>query len=159
MEVSTIRFRLDAEAVEVDVAPDTPLVYVLRNDLDRPGTRFGCGQGSCGSCMVMLDGRAVNSCDTPMWAVQGREVTTVQGLGTPQRPHPVQQAFVELQAAQCGYCINGIMVSVAALRQGGDPVTQAQLQQALSRHLCRCGTHWRILRAARRALGLPEEAA
>ena len=159
MTQAPIRFRLNAAAVEVDAAPDTPLLYVLRNEMGLPGTRFGCGAGSCGSCMVMLDGRAVNSCDTPMWAVSGHEVSTVEGLGTPHQPHPVQQAFIDLQAAQCGYCINGIMMSVAALRERDAPVTEAQLQEALSRHLCRCGTHWRILRAARQALGLAPEPA
>ena len=156
MSGETLRFRLNGDDREVEVPPGTQLLYVLRNDLGLPGTRFGCGEGSCGSCMVLLDGHAVNSCDTPMWAVQGHDVTTVEGLGTPRQPHPVQQAFMELQAAQCGYCINGIMMSVQALRERGQPVTEAQLQEALSRHLCRCGTHWRILRAARRALGMPE---
>lgn len=150
-----IPFRINGQAVHAAVDADTPLLYVLRNDLQLKGTRFGCGVGACGSCTVLLDGRAVSSCDTPMWAVQGREVTTVEGLGTPERPHPVQQAFVDLQAAQCGYCINGIMLSVAALQQQGAP-SEAGLQAALSRHLCRCGTHLRILQAARQALQLAQ---
>jgi len=149
-----IRFKLNGGEVEIGAGPDTPLLYVLRNDLGASGTRFGCGAGACGSCMVLLDGRPVNSCDTPLSAIEGHQVTTVEGLGTPARPHPVQQAFLELQAAQCGYCINGIMISVAALRERREPVTEAQLQEALSRHLCRCGTHGRILQAARKALGL-----
>lgn len=154
MSERLIRFRLNGGEAELEADADTPLLYALRNDLGVRGTRFGCGAGACGSCMVMLDGRPVNSCNTPLWAAEGHEVTTVEGLGTPARPHPVQQAFIELQAAQCGYCINGIIISVAALRARDEAVSEAQLQEALSRHLCRCGTHWRILRAARQALGL-----
>ena len=133
---------------------ETRLLHVLRNDLQLKGTRFGCAAGACGSCTVLLDGRAVTSCNTPLWAVQGRDVTTVEGLGTPGQPHPVQQAFIDLQAAQCGYCINGILMSVAALLASAEPVSEAALQTALARHLCRCGTHLRILQAARRVLGL-----
>jgi aerobic-type carbon monoxide dehydrogenase small subunit (CoxS/CutS family) len=156
MTQAMLGFTVNGTARRAAVDPDTPLIYVLRNDLQLKGTRPGCGAGACGSCMVMLDGRAVNSCDTPMWAVAGHEVTTVEGLGAPDAPHPVQQAFVDLQAAQCGYCINGIMLSIAALRERGGVIDEAALQTALSRHLCRCGTHMRILRAARRALDLEE---
>lgn len=159
MSERLIRFRLNGGEAELEADADTPLLYALRNDLGVRGTRFGCGAGACGSCMVMLDGRPVNSCNTPLWAAEGHEVTTVEGLGTPARPHPVQQAFIELQAAQCGYCINGIIISVAALRARDEAVSEAQLQEALSRHLCRCGTHWRILRAARQALGLSPQPA
>lgn len=147
-------FSVNGRPVEVAAGDDTALLHVLRNDLQLKGTRFGCGAGACGSCTVLLDGQAVQSCDTPLWAVAGREVTTVEGLGTPDAPHPVQQAFVELQAAQCGYCINGLMMSVAALARRTPAATEADLQAALSRHLCRCGTHWRIVQAARRALGI-----
>lgn len=150
----TTRFSVNGHPVEAAAGSDTPLLHVLRNDLQLKGTRFGCGAGACGSCTVLLDGHAVNSCDTPLWAVAGREVTTVEGLGTPEAPHPVQQAFLELQAAQCGYCINGLMMSVAALSRRSPAATEADLQAALARHLCRCGTHWRIVQAARRALGL-----
>ena len=143
---------VNGRKARVSVDPDTPLLYVLRNDLNLKGTRFGCGTGECGSCTVMLDGHAVQSCDTPMWAVQNRSITTVEGLGTPEQPHPVQQAFLEEQAAQCGYCINGMMVSIAALLDKTDEPSDAQLLAALDRHLCRCGTHMRILRAARRAV-------
>lgn len=156
MPPPAIPFRVNGQEAHAAVDADTPLLYVLRNDLQLKGTRFGCGAGACGSCTVLLDGRAVNSCDTPMWAVQDREVTTVEGLGTPERPHPVQQAFVDLQAAQCGYCINGIMLSVAALLQQQAAPSEAALQAALSRHLCRCGTHLRILQAARQALQLAQ---
>lgn len=159
MTVAPIIFRVNGSETRVALDRDTPLLHVLRNDLQLKGTRFGCGAGACGSCTVLLDGRAVTSCDTPLWAVQGQEITTVEGLGTPDLPHPVQQAFVDLQAAQCGYCINGILMSVAALRAKTEPPTEAALQAALSRHLCRCGTHLRILQAARRALGLQPPAA
>jgi aerobic-type carbon monoxide dehydrogenase small subunit (CoxS/CutS family) len=135
----------------VNVDADTALLYVLRNDLGLKGTRPGCAAGACGSCTVMLDGRAVQSCDTPMSAVIERAITTVEGLGTFERPHPVQQAFLDLQAAQCGYCINGMMVSVAALLAVTPEPSEAQLRTALKRHLCRCGTQLRILQAARRA--------
>jgi nicotinate dehydrogenase subunit A len=130
--------------------PATPLVYILRNDLKLKGTRFGCGSGHCGSCTVLMDGNAVQSCDTPLWAAAGREITTIEGLGGRQ-PHPLIAAFVEEQALQCGYCINGIVMAAAALlRRNPDP-DDAQIAAALDRHLCRCGTHVRILRAIRRA--------
>lgn len=154
MTASVIRFTVNDTPVQSTAAADTPLLYVLRNDLQLKGTRFGCGAGACGSCTVLVDGRALNSCETPLWSVRGRHVTTVEGLGTPDRPHAVQQAFVDLQAAQCGYCINGLMMSVAALALRPTPPTEDDLQAALVRHLCRCGTHMRILQAARRALHL-----
>ena len=152
---SSIAFSVNGSGVSVAVDADTPLLYVLRNDLKLKGTRFGCGAGGCGSCTVLLDGRAVTSCDTPMWSVQDRSITTVEGLGTPEQPHPVQQAFIDSQAAQCGYCINGIMVSVAALLEQDAVPSEEALQAALARHLCRCGTHMRIVHAARQALQLP----
>lgn len=137
-------------ALEAD--PGTPLVYVLRNDLKLKGTRFGCGTGHCGSCTVLMDGNAVQSCDTPLWAAAGREITTIEGLGGSQ-PHPLIAAFVEEQALQCGYCINGIVMAAAALLQKNPDPDDAQIAAALERHLCRCGTHVRILRAIRRAAG------
>jgi nicotinate dehydrogenase subunit A len=148
------RLEVNGEQCIVSAAPATPLLYVLRNDLQLKGTRFGCGSGACGSCTVHVDGRAVQSCDTPVWSVEGRAVTTVEGLGTPRSPHPVQQAFIDEQAAQCAYCINGIMMSVAALLAHTPEPSDAELMEALNRHLCRCGTHLRILRAARRAVAL-----
>jgi aerobic-type carbon monoxide dehydrogenase small subunit (CoxS/CutS family) len=154
MPAQAIPLHVNGRATIATVEADTKLVYFLRIDLQLKGTRFGCGAGACGSCTVLLDGRAVNSCDTPMWAVQGHEVTTVEGLGAPERPHSVQQAFIDFQAAQCGYCINGIMMSVAGLLQQDVVPSDAVLRAALSRHLCRCGAHWRILKAARQALGL-----
>ena len=160
MTHSPITFRVNGRDTSAELDGETRLLHVLRNDLQLKGTRFGCGGGACGSCSVLLDGRAVTSCNTPLWAVQGRDVTTVEGLGTSGQPHPVQQAFIDLQAAQCGYCINGILMSVAALlapvapAEPAEPVSEAALQTALARHLCRCGTHLRILQAARRVLGL-----
>lgn len=152
---AAVRLRVNGRAVDVQADGQTPLLHVLRNDLGLKGTRFGCGAGACGSCTVLVAGRPVQSCDLPLWSVQDQDVTTVEGLGTPQQPHPVQQAFLDLQAAQCGYCIDGILVTVAALHSGQAPVTEQALQAALSRHLCRCGSHMRILAAARHALGLP----
>ena len=130
--------------------PAMPLVYALRNDLKLKGTRFGCGTGHCGSCTVLMDGKAVQSCDTPLWAAAGREITTIEGLGG-ARPHPLITAFVEEQALQCGYCINGIVMAAAALLRNNPDPDDAQITAALDRHLCRCGTHVRILRAIRRA--------
>jgi nicotinate dehydrogenase subunit A len=150
---------VNGRPASVTVDPDTPLLYVLRNDLKLKGTRFGCGVGSCGSCTVMLDGHAVQSCDVPMWSVHERSVTTVEGLGTPDHPHPIQQAFIDEQAAQCGYCINGMMLSLASLLQKCPNPSDEALLGALERHLCRCGTHMRILKAARRAVALMAEAA
>ncbi len=159
MPAAVMHFRLNGQPVQLTGEGDTPLLHLLRNQLQLKGTRFGCGAGACGSCTVLVDGRAVQSCDLPASAVDGCELTTVEGLGSAQHLHPVQQAFLALQAAQCGYCINGVMMSVAALLQRPEPPDEEALQTALSRHLCRCGTHMRILRAARRALGLPEDPA
>jgi nicotinate dehydrogenase subunit A len=145
LTVNGTRHRVRAE-------PSTPLLYILRQDLQLKGVRFGCGAGHCGSCTVQIDGRAVQSCDLPLEALGSGVVTTIEGLGTAATPHPVQQAFVDEQAAQCGYCINGIMMSVAALIEHNPAPDDAELLRALDRHLCRCGTHVRILRAARRAI-------
>jgi aerobic-type carbon monoxide dehydrogenase small subunit (CoxS/CutS family) len=159
MPAAVTDFHLNGQPVQVAGDGDVPLLHVLRNHLQLKGTRFGCGAGACGSCTVLVDGRAVQSCDLPTSAAQGCDITTVEGLGGAGRLHPVQRAFLDLQAAQCGYCINGVMMSVAALLQRPEPPTEEALQAALSRHLCRCGTHMRILRASRRALGLPEDPA
>jgi nicotinate dehydrogenase subunit A len=143
--------RVNGRDCEVRAEPETPLLYVLRNDLKLKATRFGCGEGQCGACRVLMDGNAVTSCDTPLWSAAGHEVTTIEGLGAEGRLHPVQQAFIEEQAIQCGYCIDGIIISaVALLRREKDP-SDAQIAAALERNLCRCGTHVRILRAIRAA--------
>jgi nicotinate dehydrogenase subunit A len=144
-----ITIKVNGAERSVDCAPDTPLAYVLRNDLQLKGTRLGCGTGHCGACTVLMDGNAVQSCDTPLWAAAGREVTTIEGLGG----HPLIAAFVAEQALQCGYCINGVVMSAAALLQKNPRPDDAQIAAALDRHLCRCGTHVRILRAIRRAAG------
>lgn len=135
----------------VRVAADTPLLYVLREDLGLKGPRFGCGTGSCGACFVLLDGQPTSSCDLPVWAAAGKPVTTVEGLGTPEHPHPLQRAFVDEQAAQCGYCISGILVSAAALLAADGSPSEDEVKAALDRNLCRCGSHGRIVRAVLRA--------
>ena len=142
--------RVNGRAREVAAEPNTPLLYILRNDLGLKGTRFGCGVGHCGACTVLVDGNAVQSCDTPLWSASGREITTIEGLGSAEQPHPLQQAFLGEQAAQCGYCINGIIMAAAALLKRTPRPTDAEIAAALDRNLCRCGTHVRILRAIRR---------
>jgi nicotinate dehydrogenase subunit A len=135
---------------EVAAAPDTPLLYVLRNELGLAGVKFGCGLAQCGACTVHVDGKPARSCSIPAGAVTG-PVTTIEGLGTPDRPHRLQAAFVAEQAAQCGYCISGMVMSAAALLKANPRPTDAQIRAALDGNLCRCGTHLRILRAVRRA--------
>jgi nicotinate dehydrogenase subunit A len=135
---------------EVQAAPDTPLLYVLRNELELNGPKFGCGLAQCGACTVHIDGKPARSCSVPVSAVKGK-VTTVEGLGTPEKPHPLQQAFVAEQAAQCGYCANGMIMTAAAFLAQNPKPTEQQIRTALDGNLCRCGTHMRILRAVRRA--------
>lgn len=131
--------------------PSTALLYALRNELGLKGTRFGCGQGLCGACLVLVDGRGVYSCETPVSAAEGKQVTTVEGLGGPARPHPIAKAFIDAQAAQCGYCISGIVIAaVELLSDNGDP-SEAQVRAGLDRNLCRCGAHNRIVRAVMQA--------
>lgn len=147
-----VRFSVNGQAVEVELDSDTLLVYILRNDLKLKGTRFGCGTGNCGSCTVLVDDQSVQSCDIPLWSVEGKQITTIEGLGSNESPHPIQEAFIDEQAAQCGYCINGMMMSLAGLLKRTRHPTDAELLAALDRHLCRCGTHMRILNAARKAI-------
>jgi nicotinate dehydrogenase subunit A len=139
----------------VTAEPGTPLIYVLRNDLQLKGTRFGCGTGVCGCCTVLLDGRGIQSCNTPVSAVERREVTTIEGLGEgpggKAAPHPLQQALIDEQAGQCGYCLTGIIMGAAALLSRNPAPTDAQIRSELDVHLCRCGSYERILRAVRRA--------
>jgi nicotinate dehydrogenase subunit A len=134
-----------------DVAPDTPLLYALRNDAGLNGLRYGCGAAQCGACTVLLDGRAIQSCVTTVAAVGDAEITTLEGLGTAERPHPLQAAFIAEQAAQCGYCTAGMIVSAASLLNSNPQPSEAQIRAALDRNLCRCGTHDRIIRAVQRA--------
>lgn len=149
-----ITFEVNGQRTSVDLPPTTPLMYVLRNDLGHLGVRTGCSVGECGACRVIVDGEAVQSCLTPISEVADRTITTPEGLGGPDDPHPVQQAFLDEQAAQCGYCVNGMIMSVAACVDGPDDVSAEDLVEALDEHLCRCGTHHRMLRAAHRAAGL-----
>jgi len=147
----TFKLRVNGRECEVHTDPSTPLLYILRNDLKLKGTRFGCGEGQCGACSVLMDGNPVQSCDTPLWSVPGHEITTIEGIGSPSKLHPVQQAFVDEQAIQCGYCINGIIIAAVALLQREKNPSDAQIAAALERNLCRCGTHVRIFRAIRAA--------
>ena len=142
----------------VEASPETPLLYILRNDFELNGPKFGCGLGECGACAVLVDGRAVRSCTLSLTAAEGREITTLEGLGTASEPHPVQRAFIEMQAAQCGYCINGMVIATAALLRSNPDPDEADIRQALARNLCRCGTHVEILAAARRAVELTRTA-
>ncbi|MBT8336494.1 MAG: (2Fe-2S)-binding protein [Gemmatimonadetes bacterium] len=149
----TIEIRVNGTTHAVDVDPSTPLLYVLRNDLRLNGPKFGCGAGQCGACMVLVDGAPVPSCVTIVSAVVGAAVTTLAGLGDASQPHPVQVAFLAEQAAQCGFCINGMIVSAAALLDRDPQPSDGSIREALDRCLCRCGTHTRIVRAVRRAAG------
>jgi nicotinate dehydrogenase subunit A len=146
-----IRFRLNGRAVEVDAGPDRSLLDVLRGRLGLTGAHFGCGAGECGACHVMLGDRAVTSCDTPLWSVADKDVTTVEGLGSPANPHPLQRAFIAEQAMQCGYCAAGILISAAALLKQKARPTEAEVRAALDRNLCRCGSQNRMVRAVLRA--------
>jgi len=147
----TYKLRVNGRDCEVRAEPNTPLLYILRNDLKLKGTRFGCGEAQCGACSVLLDGNPVQSCDTPLWSVPGHDITTIEGIGSPSKLHPVQQAFVDEQAIQCGYCIDGIIIAAVALLQREKNPSDAQIAAALERNLCRCGTHVRIFRAIRAA--------
>jgi nicotinate dehydrogenase subunit A len=135
----------------VDAKADTPLLYVLRNALRLVGTRFGCGSGQCGACVVLVDGRPMASCDMPVSFAEGKQITTIEGLGRDGELHPVQRALVAEQAAQCGYCMSGIAVAAAALLAANRKPTEQQVREALDKHLCRCGSHNRVVRAVMRA--------
>ncbi|WP_200826036.1 (2Fe-2S)-binding protein [Kibdelosporangium aridum] len=143
----TFQLTVNGTEVEVTCDRDTPLLYVLRNHLDLKGTRFGCGLGLCGACNVIIDGRAVYSCDTPLWSVAGKEIRTVEGLAD----NPVQRMFVEEQAAQCGYCVSGIVMSATALLEHNPSPDEHEVRTALDNNLCRCGAHNRMVRAVLRA--------
>jgi len=145
--------RVNGSNQTVAAEPETPLLYVLRNDLKLKGARFGCGLGQCGACTVLVDGKPVQSCDFPLSAAAGKSVTTVEGLSQNGQLHPLQQAFVDEQAAQCGYCVTGIIMSAKALLDANPRPSDAEIRTALKGNLCRCGTHQRILRAIHRAAG------
>jgi nicotinate dehydrogenase subunit A len=160
---NTVTLQVNGQEGTVQAQNNTPLLYVLRNDLGLKGTRFGCGASQCGSCHVLLDGVSVPACDTPVWAVQGKAVVTVEGLGqlhgNARALHPLQQAFIDEQAAQCGYCISGILISSTALLARRPQPSEAQVRAVLDKHLCRCGTHNRIVRAVLRAASMMADAA
>ena len=151
MAATEIRFALNGQATSVRVDPDRTLLDVLRNALGLKATRLGCGLGQCGACTVIVDGHAATSCDTPMWAVAGKSVTTLEGLGTREEPHPLQTAFVEEQALQCGWCTSGMLMRAAALLQRDPQPSEGDIKAALEGNLCRCGVHNRVLSAVRRA--------
>ncbi|HYH41289.1 MAG TPA: (2Fe-2S)-binding protein [Burkholderiales bacterium] len=146
-----VLINVNGAAREVAADPETPLLYVLRNDLDLKGARYGCGVGLCGACTVIVDGKAVQSCDVPVSAVAGKAITTIEGIGTADEPHPLQRAFIAEQAAQCGYCVSGIIMSAKALLDAKPSPSDDEIRAALAQNLCRCGTHTRILRAIRAA--------
>jgi len=158
--MTTIKLKVNGKSVDVAVDdPDMPLLYLLRNDLGLHGPRFGCGLGQCGACTVLMDGEAVRSCITPASSVGDAAIMTLEGLGSPEHPSPVQRAFIAEQAVQCGYCINGmIMQSTAFLSQTRTP-SESEVKDALANNLCRCGTHLRIVRAVLRAAREMQEAA
>jgi len=140
-------FRVNGDEVTVDADRDTPLLYILRNDLGLKGTRFGCGDGLCGACSVILDGKAVFSCDTPLWAAEDHDIETIEGIAPAAGLHPLQTAFLDEQAGQCGYCLSGIIMRVKALFDETPTAGRAEVVAALERNLCRCGSHPRILKA------------
>jgi nicotinate dehydrogenase subunit A len=147
----TISLKVNGAMRDVPAEPDTPLLYVLRNDLALNGAKFGCGLSQCGACTVLIDGRPVRSCVVPVGDVGKSEVVTIEGLGSVDRPHPLQQAFIAEQAAQCGYCINGMIMSAKAILDSTPHPTETQVREGLALNLCRCGTHNRIVRAVLRA--------
>ena len=146
-----IRFRLNGVETDIDADPDTSLLAILRGPLGMTGPHFGCGVGECGACKVLVDDHAVTACDAPLWSVANKNVTTIEGLGNAQRPHPLQRAFIAEQALQCGYCASGILVSAAALLKRNPDPSNAEIRAALDRNLCRCGSHNRMVRAILRA--------
>lgn len=151
MTMPTIRFRLNGIETAIDADPDLSLLHALRGTLGLAGTHFGCGANECGACHVMIGDRAVASCDTPLWSVAGKEITTIEGLGSTEHPHPLQRAFIAEQAMQCGYCVPGILMSAAALLKRNPAPTEIEVRAALDRNLCRCGSHNRMVRAVMRA--------
>ena len=148
-----IRFRLNGVETDIDADPDLSLLSALRGPLGMTGPHFGCGSNECGACNVVVGDHAVASCDTPLWSVAGKDVTTIEGLGTELEPHPLQRAFIAEQALQCGYCVAGILMSAAALLRRNPAPADADVRAALDRNLCRCGSHNRMVRAILRAAG------
>ena len=147
----TLRVHLNGAEIALDADPDQTLLSALRGILGLRGSHFGCGAGECGACMVMVGDRAITSCDTPLWSVNGKEITTIEGLGTAEHPHPLQRALIAEQAMQCGYCVAGILISAAALLERNPSPTETEVRAALDRNLCRCGSQNRMVRAVLRA--------
>ncbi|MGA7325654.1 MAG: (2Fe-2S)-binding protein [Rhodomicrobium sp.] len=146
-----VKLNVNRQTHEIDADPETPLLYVLRDDLKLNGAKYGCGLGQCGACTVIVDGEAAFSCIIPILLLEGKKIVTVEGLGTAENPAPIQRAFIEEQAAQCGYCIAGMIMRSQALLQKKPNATEAEIRSELQPHLCRCGTHMRIIRAVKRA--------
>jgi nicotinate dehydrogenase subunit A len=151
--MASVSLKVNGKTQVVNVDPETPLLYVLRNDLQLNGPKFGCGLAQCGACTVIMNGNAIRSCVTQVSAAQNQPVTTLEGLGSTKKMHKIQQAFVDEQAVQCGYCINGMIMTSKALLDKNPKPTDDQIKEALAGNLCRCGTHTRILRAVKRASG------
>ncbi len=151
-----IGLRVNGVDYSIAADPNTPLLYILRNDLQLFGTRFGCGLGLCGACSVLINGQKIHSCDVPLWDCVGKEIVTIEGIGTPDNLHALQQAFVDEQAAQCGYCANGILVTAKALLDKNPTPSESEIREALDRNLCRCGTHNRFIRAILKVIGMNE---
>ena len=149
--MARVRFRLNGAETEIDADPDRLLLDILRAELGITGPHFGCGAGECGACNVIIGDHAVSACDTPLWSVADKDVTTIEGLGANERPHPLQRAFIAEQALQCGYCVSGILMSAAALLKRNPSPTSREVKEALDRNLCRCGSHNRMVRAVLRA--------
>ena len=147
----SVRFRLNGVETDIDTDPDRSLLDVLRGQLGMIGPHFGCGAGECGACNVIIDDRAVAACDTPVWSVASKDITTSEGLGSAERPHPLQRAFIAEQALQCGYCVSGILISAVALLKRNPAPTSREVKEALDGNLCRCGSHNRMVRAVLRA--------
>jgi nicotinate dehydrogenase subunit A len=158
MTQTTIRLTVNGRIHDVSADPDTALLYVLRNDLELNGPKYGCGLGECGACAVLIDGVAARSCVIPIDGCAGREILTLEGLGSRERPDPVQDAFIKEQAAQCGYCLNGMIISTKALLLRNPHPSEAEVLEALRYNLCRCGAHIEIMRAAMLAAGRIAEA-
>ena len=148
--MASFTLRINGAARRIETEPDTPLLYILRNDLELNGPKFGCGLAQCGACSILVDGKEVRSCVTPVSSVRG-EVTTLEGLGTLDKLHPLQRAFIEEQACQCGYCSNGMIIAARALLEANRRPSDEEIRQALAGHLCRCASHNRIVRAEQRA--------
>jgi nicotinate dehydrogenase subunit A len=146
-------FHLNGQPCSIDADGAVSLLAVLRDEQGLSGPKFGCGQGECGACMVLIDGQPQTACNLPLWSVEGRQVVTLEGLGTAEQPHPLQTAFCEERAAQCGYCVAGILTSAAALLAREPTPSRETIVQALDKHLCRCGAHNRMIRAVQRAAG------